>query len=1319
MSPTHNGSAASRPAAGAEDPRVIAALEEYLAALEAGRRPDRREFLARYAEVAGALAECLAGLEFVQAAAPQLSHADEGGPAAPTADLPATTLGDFRIVREVGRGGMGVVYQAEQVSLGRLVALKVLPLAAALDPRQLQRFKNEAQAAAHLHHTNIVPVYAVGCERGTHYYAMQFIEGQSLAAVLRDLRRQAGLAEAEAAAHSPSRRREGREGEGLSQTTAYAGPPPQPPGPAGETTTPAPPALPTDRLAGGPAFFHTVAHLGAQAAEALEYAHQMGVVHRDVKPANLLLDRRGNLWVTDFGLAWLGSDAGLTLSGDLVGTLRYMSPEQALARRGPADHRMDVYSLGATLYELLTLEPAVTGRDRAELLRQVAFEDPRPPRRLNKAVPAELETIVLKALEKGPAQRYATAQDLADDLRRYLNDEPIRARRPTLLHRARKWARRHRPVVWAAAAVALLAGLMAGGNGLLRWQQGARTEQAAHDALTDAAAWKAGEKWPEALAAARRAEELLRLGGGSAALRERAGEMVRDLEMVRRVEELRIERVFLGSAPYGVREKVPAYAAAFRDYGIDVEALPAAEAAARIRARGVAPELAAALDDWAADFMGRREDGWKHLLAVARAADPDPERCRLRDALAQRRADLLPQMAASPDVATWPVATQVLLGNHLWNTGAVRESAALLLRARREHPDHFWVNSSLGTALIRRQAPAWGSALGYFQTAVALRPDSPGARLNLGIALLETGNPDGAAAEFHEALRLRPQYAMAHDNLGVVLGRKRQWDAALAEHRAALRDEPNFVKARVNVGIVLSEKGLLNEALAEHAEALRLARGQHPKLLAYAHLHYGIALLKGGALDRALAELRESVRLAKDWGRAHNNLGTAYWEKGLAREALGELQEAVRLAPANAVAHMNLGMVLANTGQPERGIAELREALRLDPGHANAHLKLGVALRKTGDRGRAAAAFREAVRLEPDWASAHNYLGVTLLESGAADEALKEFEQTVRLKPGFAEGHNNLGLVLRHKGALDRAVRAHREAIRLKPDFALAHYHLGACLLARRAYDEAAAAFEKAIHLQPGHALARLALGAVLCDHKHDYDAAVAQFREVIRLTPDDPRAYRNVVIALEKKGRSADARAAFRDLAAVYEKRLQRSPGDAAGHSDLGGVLHDLALRLRRLGRTKEALPLMERALFEQRVAVRLDAKQATYRRRLRDCCRALADLFLELGRHEESTRAAREMPRALDDRNSHFHAAWYLASCVPPAEKDGRLSAERRKALAGEYAGEAVTMLRRAVARGYRDAHHLKTDAAFAPLRSREDFQKLLAAMPSAGGP
>jgi WD40 repeat protein len=194
-----------------------------------------------------------------------------------------------------------------------------------------------------------------------------------------------------------------------------------------------------------------------QAAEALEHAHAKAIIHRDIKPANLLIDSSGNLWITDFGLARMLSEAGLTMTGDLLGTLRYMSSEQALAKRVPVDHRTDIYSLGVTLYELVTLRPAYDGRDRQEVMQQIAFEEPRLPRRHNKAIPAELETIIRKAMGKSPAERYATAQELADDLRRFLDDKPIRAKRPTLIDWTRKWARRHQGIVATGIAGLIVA----------------------------------------------------------------------------------------------------------------------------------------------------------------------------------------------------------------------------------------------------------------------------------------------------------------------------------------------------------------------------------------------------------------------------------------------------------------------------------------------------------------------------------------------------------------------------------------------------------------------------------------------------------------------------------------------------------------------------------------------------------------------------------------------------------------------------------------------------------------------------------------------
>jgi serine/threonine protein kinase/tetratricopeptide (TPR) repeat protein len=391
-----------------EDPRLVRALEEYLSACERGRPPIRSQFLDEHFEIASRLEQCLDSLDRLSDAAVHFAPAllEETGPfisAAEDASLPAR-LGDYMLIREIGRGGMGIVYEAEQSSLSRRVALKLLPFTAAIDPKQVQRFQVEVQAAAHLHHPHIVPIHAVGRESGVHYYVMQLISGRSLAAMIRELQ----------AKGRPSRSAE---------------------------------------------FFREVAALGIQAAEALEHAHSLGVVHRDVKPANLLVDDRQHLWVADFGLARLQGESGLTVSGDLLGTLRYMSPEQALARHGLVDHRTDIYSLGATLYELLTLQPAFQGSDLQSLLQRITCEEPIQPGRLNSSIPRDLETIVLKAVSKEPDSRYPTAQEMADDLRRFLDDRPIIARRPSWSERAGRWIRRHRAMA-ISAGVAVILGLV-------------------------------------------------------------------------------------------------------------------------------------------------------------------------------------------------------------------------------------------------------------------------------------------------------------------------------------------------------------------------------------------------------------------------------------------------------------------------------------------------------------------------------------------------------------------------------------------------------------------------------------------------------------------------------------------------------------------------------------------------------------------------------------------------------------------------------------------------------------------------------------------
>jgi len=345
-------------------------------------------------------------------------------------------------VHELGRGGMGTVFEAEQHSMGRRVALKVLPFAALAQDKSLQRFRNEVRAAAALDHPNIVSVYSIGEDRGVHYYAMQLVRGQTLADMIQELR--ASHRAPLLSLHSQC------EGAGNEPTVNWS------------ATSPSTKRDEQARIntAGDSRrdaeSYRTAARLGIQAAEALQHAHDQGVLHRDIKPSNLMLDRDGKLYVTDFGLARIEADAGMTMTGDILGTLRYMAPEQALAKRVVIDHRADIYSLGATLYELLTLQPAFCETDRSELLKRIAFGEACPLRKVDARIPVELETIVLKAMSKTPDERYHSAQELSDDLKAFLEDRPIKAKPPTPLKRVAKWSRRHRWVLIAAASVLIL-----------------------------------------------------------------------------------------------------------------------------------------------------------------------------------------------------------------------------------------------------------------------------------------------------------------------------------------------------------------------------------------------------------------------------------------------------------------------------------------------------------------------------------------------------------------------------------------------------------------------------------------------------------------------------------------------------------------------------------------------------------------------------------------------------------------------------------------------------------------------------------------------
>jgi tetratricopeptide (TPR) repeat protein/serine/threonine protein kinase len=464
---------------------VLQLAEEFLERYRQGQRPSLKEYIDRHPELAAEIKEVFPAMALME----NVALADESLAGEPTGEAPATDqkppeqLGDFRILREVGRGGMGIVYEAEQMSLGRHVALKVLPRKILVDDQQRRRFEREAKAAAKLHHTNIVPVFGVGEHDGLPYYVMQFIQGLGLDDVLDELKRMqvGGTATATGGELRISREDVSaadvarslltgafQDGEGGASAPSFS--------PHQGADAPRSPESGTSgklsdsftlsgsvKLPGSDAavqskgkkatYWQSVAQIGVQVAQALEYAHKQGIQHRDIKPSNLLLDTRGTVWVTDFGLARADNEDHLTQTGDIVGTLRYMPPE---AFEGLADKRGDIYSLGLTLYELLARRPAYEERDRHRLIKRVTTEEPERLDKLNRSIPRDLVTIVQKTIDREPGRRYQTAGELAADLQRFLGDEPIQARRISQGERLLRWCRHYPGVATLTAALAVV-----------------------------------------------------------------------------------------------------------------------------------------------------------------------------------------------------------------------------------------------------------------------------------------------------------------------------------------------------------------------------------------------------------------------------------------------------------------------------------------------------------------------------------------------------------------------------------------------------------------------------------------------------------------------------------------------------------------------------------------------------------------------------------------------------------------------------------------------------------------------------------------------
>jgi serine/threonine-protein kinase len=753
----------------------------------------------------------------------------------------------YRRLRQHAKGGLGAVFVALDEELRREVALKEIQDGHADEPNARARFLREAEVTGKLEHPGVVPVYGLGAyPDGRPFYAMRLVRGESMQAAISRFHR----------ADEDPRRDPGERSLALRELLG--------------------------RFVG--------------VCQAVGFAHSRGVLHRDIKPANCMLGEYGETLVVDWGLARLldqpdaerpllagsGTGSAPTQMGHVVGTPSFMPPEQANGRLDQVGPPSDVFSLGATLYALLTGHAPYEGDDAVV---QAALAEVVPARQGKRSVPLALEAACAKAMAAKPQDLYGSAKALAEDVQRWLADEPVSAYREPWGVRAGRWLRRHRTLASATAA-GLLVTLVLGGFGAWRLErQAARQRQGVEAALQEVARLQGQARWAEARLVLDGAESHLGQAGAES-LRARLEQARRDLHLVARLDAIRLKRATWLGNRFDNAGADRGYEEAFRDAGTAEVGGDVAAAAAWVADQAVRDALVAALDDWAACAGKPRRRDW--LLAVARRADPDPWRDRVRDPAVWDDPAALARLAREQAAADQSPQLVAALATRLGG----EENERLLRRAQERRPEDFWLNFDLGLALAEGKKP--GEAVGFYRAALALRPGTYAVYINLGLALSDKGKQDEAVACHRKAIEIDPRLAQGHYNLGIALSGKGQVEEAIACYRKAIDLDPKYAVAHTNLGAALYGKGKVEEAIACYRKAIDL----DPKL-ARAHNNLGVALAGKGKLDDAIACFRRAIALEPKFVQAHGALGMALMQRGDYTEARDASARAAALLPPN------------------------------------------------------------------------------------------------------------------------------------------------------------------------------------------------------------------------------------------------------------------------------------------------------------------------------------------------------------------------------------------------------------------------------------
>ena len=837
----------------------------------------------------------------------------------------------YRIVREIGRGGMGVVFRGYDVQLERELAVKVLRETHVADACQVRRFQKEAWVVGQLQHPGVVPLYDSGQFADDRpYFVMKLIEGQTLAVLL-------------------------------------------------------------NRRADADADRAELLKVFDQICQTIAYAHSRGVVHRDLKPSNIMVGEFGEVQVMDWGLARILPDsmiarpddepstctpchrepadahATTTLDGEVIGTPAYMSPEQACGDSS-LDERADVFGLGAILCEILTGHPPYLASVATEALHQALHADQSEMRGRLERCSADPDLIALAGdcLQPSPSARPADAGEVVRRLRDHFICAEKR-RHDAELERAAALARlngeqkRRRLEIALGAALVTIIGIAAGSAILVGQQRARRAEEQTlfqnekadrkaeanrrilhsldeADELRIAARTSRDSLpiWSRALAAARRAEAvptddldepkltrriqrtIAELAGAEKSAREEAA----DRRIIAQIEEARLAKSGVKNGHFDMGAADPVYTAAFHDYGIDVPNLGDDEAVRHIADKRIKIALSTALVDWAISrrvTRGGDDPLSLRLIGIAKKVDTDPWRQTFTQPLLKFDSPGIVKLAKSEQADKQFPATIFLVTSELASNNESGLAIDLLRRTLPRHASDFWLNYRLAFLLLESSPPQFEEATNYFIAAVAIRPQSPGARVNLSYALMHLGRYQEGIPHGLEAVRLAPTYSDAYNNLGACQLRIHALDDAIKNLRLAIKYKPDNAVAYQNLAEAFNEKGDANAGFDAAKESIRLDPSN-----AYAHFDMSVSLSKLNRHKEAEAAARQAVKLGPTIFLAHFQLGNALGAQNRDEEAVAAFREAIRLNPDHPETICNLAQAYEQLGR----FAEAFEAMK-------------------------------------------------------------------------------------------------------------------------------------------------------------------------------------------------------------------------------------------------------------------------------------------------------------------------------------------------------------------------------------------------------